>query len=77
MWYIAAAILLCIALAILVLQYLKDRRYTKMKTSEALGKKLWDEIQEERESSKERHEKFQQALKSAEKGEVDESDSRW
>jgi hypothetical protein len=76
-WYIAAAILLCIALAILVLQYLRDRRYTKSKTSETIGKKLWTEIQDERDASKERHEKFQQALDRAEKGEVDESNSRW
>lgn len=64
-WYIAAVILIVIAIGLMVLQYVHDRRYLKNKTSKTMSKKLWDEIQEEREASKERHDKFQQALHDA------------
>jgi len=67
MWYIAAAILVVIAIAIMVLQYTMDRRHLKSKTSEAMSKKLWEEIQEEREASKERRDRFQKALHEAQK----------
>lgn len=65
-WYIIAGILIVIALAVLAIQFVRDRGYLKKKTSQAIGTKLWDEIQEERESSKVRHEKFLSAMKQAE-----------
>jgi hypothetical protein len=65
-WYIAAGILFLIATAILVVQFVRDRRYLGKKTSQAMGTKLWDEIEEEREASKARHEKFMSAMKKAE-----------
>lgn len=76
MWYIIAGVLFCIAIGLLVWQYLRDRRYSKSKTSQTIGKKLWEEIQEERESSKERREKFKEALKKAEHGEESDKEGK-
>jgi hypothetical protein len=65
MWYIAAGILFLIALLLLALRYILDRRYLRKKTSEAMGRDLWNEIKEEREDSARRRDAFQAALKDA------------
>jgi hypothetical protein len=64
-WYISAGILFLIAIALLVFNYVRDQRYLKKKTSEAMGEELWEEIQAEREASMERQRKFKQALDEA------------
>lgn len=66
-WYIIALILFLVAVGLMLFQYLRERRYLGSKTSQAMGDQLWQEIQDERESSKERKEKFRAALKQAEK----------
>lgn len=65
MWYIAAGILFLIALMLLALRYVLDRRFLRKKTSEAMGRDLWNEIKEEREDSARRRDSFQSALKDA------------
>lgn len=65
-WYIAAGILFLIAIALLVFNYVRDQRYMKKKTSEAMGEEMWEEIQAEREQSMERQKKFKEALKNVE-----------
>ena len=64
-WYIAAAILFLIALLLLVWRFIRDRRYLRKKTSEAMGPDLWSEVQEEREESQRRQDAFRSALKDA------------
>jgi len=71
MWYIAAGILFLIALLLLVLRFVLDRRYMRKKTSEAMGRDLWNEIQEEREDSARRKDAFQSALKGAKQSQDD------
>jgi hypothetical protein len=65
MWYIAAGALFVIALLLLVLRFVLDRRYMRKKTSEAMGRDLWDEIQEEHRDSERRRDAFRAALKDA------------
>lgn len=64
-WYIIAGMLMLVAVAMLVIQYVADRRHLRKKTSQAMGDVLWKEIQDEREASKERQEKFRAALDKA------------
>ena len=65
MWYIAAGILFLIVLMLLAMRYVLDRRFLRKKTSEAMGRDLWNEIKEEREDSARRRDSFQAALKDA------------
>ena len=65
MWYIAAGILFLIVLMLLAMRYVLDRRFLRKKTSEAMGRDLWNEIKEEREDSARRRGSFQAALKDA------------
>jgi len=65
MWYVAAGALLVLALLLLVLRFILDRRYMRKKTSEAMGHDLWNEIQEEHKDSERRRDAFQAALKDA------------
>ncbi|MFH0799970.1 MAG: hypothetical protein V2A66_07320 [Pseudomonadota bacterium] len=64
-WYIISIIALIAALALLVTTRLRDRRYERMKTSEAMGEQVRAEIEEERRGLEERHEKFRAALRQA------------
>lgn len=65
MWYIAAGVLFLIALLLLALRFVLDRRYMRKKTSEAMGRELWEEIQKERKDSERRKDAFREALKDA------------
>ncbi len=67
-WYIAAGILFVGALGLMGYQYVRDRRYLRKKTSEAMGKELWNEIMQEREASERRRDHFRQALREAREG---------
>lgn len=64
-WYWIAGILTVIALGLLVFNYTRDRRYLKKRTSEAMSRKLWTEIEDEREAALKRKEAFEDALKNA------------
>ena len=69
-WYIIAGILFAIAIGILIYSRMRDRRYEKLKPSEAMSEEMWEEIEEEREAALTRREKFTEALNEAEeKGE--------
>lgn len=72
-WYIIAAILFCVALVLMLYIYVRDKRYLKKKTSSTMSENLWNEIQEEREASKQRRDKFRAALHEAEKSTADKS----
>ena len=64
-WYWIAGILATLALALLVFNYVREHRYLKKKTSQAMSRKLWSEIEDEREASLKRKEAFEDALKRA------------
>lgn len=49
---------------------MQDKKYERFKTSQAMGRKLWAEIEEERDASLARREKFQNAMKDAKKSSV-------
>ena len=66
-WYWTAGILTVLALALLVWNYTRERRYIKKKTSEAMSRNLWMEIEDEREVSRERKQRFHEALDEAKK----------
>lgn len=65
-WYIIASISFVVAISLLVFTRIRDKRYEKMKTSEAMSPELRTEIEEEREAALLRREKFTTALKEAE-----------
>ena len=64
-WYWIAGLLTIVALALLVGNYIRERRYLKKKTSEAMNPRLWEEIEDEREASLKRQEKFRKSLDEA------------
>lgn len=64
-WYWIAGILAALALALLIFNYVRERKYLKKKTSEAMSRKLWTEIEDEREAALKRKEAFEDALKNA------------
>jgi len=66
-WYWIAGLLSILALALLVFNYMRERRYLRKKTSEAMSRTLWEEIEVEREASRERKQKFHEAIEDAKK----------
>ena len=66
-WYLIAGLLILLALTLLILNYLRERRYLKKKTSQAMSPELWGEIEVERKASRERKQKFEEALEEAKK----------
>ena len=66
-WYLIAGLLILLALALLILNYLRERRYLKKKTSQAMSPELWEEIEVEREASRERQRLFHEAMEEAKK----------
>lgn len=65
-WYIISVIAFAAAIGLLVYTRMRDRRYEELKTSQAMGRELWSEIEEERQASLARRDKFQSAVKEAE-----------
>lgn len=66
-WYIISAIAFATALAILVITYIRDRRYVRLKASQAMDPAVLEELDQEREEAFARRDKFKEALKGAEK----------
>jgi hypothetical protein len=64
-WYWIAGLLTVVALALLIFNYSRDRKYLKKKTSEAMSRGLKEEIEEEREESLRRKKEFDEAMKEA------------
>jgi hypothetical protein len=64
-WWIAGAFALVLVVAVTAFVYISDKRYLKKKTSETFSPTLREEIEEERKYSLARHEKFEEALKTA------------
>ena len=64
-WYIISAILFLIAIGILIFNYVRERRFLKRKTSEAMSEEMWEEIEAERDAARERQRKFHDALEEA------------
>lgn len=66
-WYWIAGLLTISALALLVYNYTRERKYLKKKTSEAMSPELRGEIEEEREAALKRKQAFDEALNDAKK----------
>ncbi len=66
-WYWTAGVFAVLALALLIFNFVRERKYLKKRTSEAMSRKLWSEIEEEREAALKRKEAFDVALKDAKK----------
>ena len=64
-WYVISSISFLVVVLLLVYTRIRDRRYEKMKTSEAMRPELWEEIEREREEALAKREKFREALKKA------------
>ena len=64
-WYIAAAICFGASLALLIFNYVRDKRYEKKRTSEAMRPEVWEEIAEESDQIQERKKRFEAALAAA------------
>ncbi len=67
-WYWIAGSLTVLALALLIFNYIRERKYLKKKTSEAMSSELREEIEQEREEALKRKREFDEALKDAKKG---------
>ncbi|MFA4874834.1 MAG: hypothetical protein WC956_03160 [bacterium] len=64
-WYIIAGIAFALALGLLIYTFVRDRRYMRMKTSQAMSRELWAEIEQEREESLKRKDRWTSALTEA------------
>jgi len=60
-------ILLSFLFAAMVFIWLRERRYLKKKTSEAMSPAVWREIVKEREAALQKRRQFREALERAEK----------
>ncbi len=69
-WYIIAGIAAACAVGVLLVTYIRDRRYLKKRGLEAMGPELRAEIEQEREESRLRQTRFQAALQEAEEEEI-------
>lgn len=66
-WYVIAGVAALVALALLVFNFVRDRRYMRKRTSEAMSRELWGEIEQERALALERRERFKRQLEEAAK----------
>jgi len=66
-WYIIAGIAAVVAVLLIIYTFVRDRRYMRKKTSEAMSRELWTEIDKERQEAMDRGEGFRRALGEAEK----------
>ena len=64
-WYVIAGIATAAAVALLIFNFIRERRYERLRTSQAMSRELWAEIEEERQASLARREHFQKALHEA------------
>ncbi len=64
-WYIIAGIAAAVALGILIFTYVRDRRYERKRVLEAMSPELRSAIDEEREASLVRRERFKEAFEEA------------
>jgi len=70
-WLGTALVFFAAAIGVVAWVFIRDRRYERKRTSEVFSPGLKEEIEEERADGMERREKFQEALKSAQKAEED------
>ncbi len=66
-WYIIAGIAATVAALLLIYTFVRDRLYMRKKTSEAMSRELWSEIDEERQEAMARREGFRRAIEEAQK----------
>ena len=67
-WYIIALVAFAVAAAILVITHIRDRRYVRMKVSQAMDPAVWEELEEERKAAHARRDKWRGALEHAGEG---------
>ena len=68
-WYVISAVAFLAAVAMVVVTYVRDRRYLKMKASQAMDPRVYEELEEEEREARARRERFKGALEEAKKGE--------
>jgi hypothetical protein len=66
-WYVIGSLAFVAVFVIVIARYVRDRRYERLKTSQAMSRELWGEIEEERGEALKRRERFEQALSEAER----------
>lgn len=66
-WYFIALVAFLAAVVLLVLNYLRERRYLHMRTSQAMDPAVWEELEEERDAAYTRRDRFREALEEAQK----------
>lgn len=66
-WYLIAIVTFLAAVLLLVLTHLRERRYLRMKASQAMDPAVWEELEEEREAAYARRDRFRAALEDAQK----------
>ena len=67
-WYVISAVAFLAAVAMVVVTYVRDRRYLRMKVSQAMDPRVYEELEEEEKEAMARRDRFRGALKEAEKG---------
>lgn len=65
LWYIISASIFLVAIVLVVVNYIRDRRYLRKLTKEAVRDEVKKELAEEIEAITSRKEKFQKALDEA------------
>lgn len=75
-WIVIILIFFAIAAGVIVLTFIRDRRYERKKTSEAMSPALKDEIDAERADGLRRRTKFEEAMKKAGQLEVTQKTKR-
>lgn len=66
-WYIIALITFFAAAALLIMSRIRDRRYLRMRASQAMDPAVWEELEEERGAAYARRDRFREALEEAQK----------
>ena len=66
-WYIIAAIVSIAAIGWILYIYIRDRRYERLKASQAMRRQCLSELEEERDEAYAKRDKFRQALREVEK----------
>ena len=65
-WYIIGGIVSIAVIGLILYIYMRDRRYERLKASQAMDRQCLRELEEERDDAYARRDKFHQALHGAE-----------
>ena len=65
-WYVFGFCLMVVILVIALLNFIRDRRYLRKRTSEVMRREMREEVDTEAEELRHRHDRFREALHDAE-----------